>query len=68
MKEALSGAAGALRQAGAKLDEGWPTGLAPADQYESYLHLFFARSHVPQIRDEQLEEMRRRAARPDGSM
>jgi amidase len=68
VKEALSGAVEALRRAGARLDEGWPTGLAPADQYESYLHLFFALSYAPQMREEQLEEMRRRAARQDGSM
>ena len=68
VKEAVSGAVGATRKAGARLDEGWPTGLTPADQYEAYLHLFFALSYAPQMRDEELEEMRRRAARHDGSM
>jgi amidase len=68
VKDALSGAVGALRKAGARLDEGWPTGLVPADQYETYLHLFFALQNAPSMRDEQLEEMRRQAARQDGSM
>jgi amidase len=68
VKEALSGAVGALRQAGARLEKGWPARLDPADQYEAYLHLFFALSYAPLVRDEQLEEMRRRAARLDGSM
>lgn len=56
----------ALRRVGAKLEEGWPPGVVPAQQYDTYLYLLntvFAFN----LRDDQVEEMRRRAENQDGS-
>jgi amidase len=64
--EVLARAVEALRKAGATLEEGWPTGVVPAEQYDTYLFLLnsvFAFS----LRDDQVEEMRQRAAKQDGS-
>src|SRR5207245_538004 len=60
VREVHAQATEALRRAGAKLEEGWPQGVSPAQQYDTYLYLLnsvFAFT----LRDDQVEEMRRRA-------
>ncbi|OLD24165.1 MAG: hypothetical protein AUI18_10380, partial [Candidatus Rokubacteria bacterium 13_1_40CM_2_70_45] len=66
VREVHARATEALRRAGAKLEEGWPPGVSPAQQYDTYLYLLnsvFAFT----LRDDQVEEMRRRAETQDGS-
>ena len=66
VREVHARATEALRRAGAKLEEGWPQGVSPAQQYDTYLYLLnsvFAFT----LRDDQVEEMRRRAETQDGS-
>ena len=64
MKPALEQAIGALRKAGAKLEEGWPSGISPAVQYETYLDLLWA-TFAFLMRDDQVEAMRALAAREE---
>lgn len=55
-----------FRKAGARLEEGWPKGVDPGAQFETYHYLldsFFAF----RMRDDQEEEMRKRAQIQDGS-
>lgn len=40
-KPALERAIDALRKAGAKLEEGWPSGISPSVQYDTYLDLLW---------------------------
>jgi amidase len=56
----------ALRKAGAQVEEGWPPDVVPAEQYETYLYLL-ASVFAFQLRDDQIEEMRQRAAKQDGT-
>lgn len=65
-KEVLVEAIEALRKAGAHLEEGWPAGVDPAGQYDTYRYLLFA-TGASSVRDDQLEELRKRARRQDGS-
>lgn len=67
VKETLAEAVSALRRAGLRLEEGWPAEVDPGKQYETYryvLSAFFSFS----MRDDGIEEVRARAARPDGGM
>ena len=57
----------ALRRAGAKLDEGWPPGVVPAEQYATYLYLLSA-AFGYLLLDDQVEVGRQLAARQDGSL
>ena len=61
-KPALAQAIGALRKAGAKLDEGWPSGIAPGVQYETYLDLLWATFSFL-MREDQVDALRALAAR-----
>jgi amidase len=63
----LERAVDALRKAGARLEEGWPPGVDPVAQYETYLDLFWA-MFAFQLRDDQVDAARALAARPDGSL
>src|SRR5439155_41516 len=54
----------ALRKSGAQLEEGWPPGVVPADQYDAYLYALFATFGF-QLKDEQFESLRARAASKD---
>jgi len=54
----------ALKKAGARLEEGWPTGVVPADQYDAYLYALFATFGF-QLKDEQFETLRARGAGKD---
>lgn len=65
-KEVLAGAIEALRKAGAPLEEGWPAGVDPAGQYNTYRYLLSA-TGASSIPDDQLEELRERARRQDGT-
>ncbi|HKZ05221.1 MAG TPA: amidase [Methylomirabilota bacterium] len=62
----LAAAVEALRKAGATLAEGWPPGVNPSEQYETYF-FFLAALYTPPARDEQLDELRRLASVRDGS-
>jgi amidase len=64
LKPALEGAVGALRKAGATLDEGWPSGISPDVQYATYLDLLWATFSFL-MRDDQVDAMRALAAREE---
>jgi len=66
VREVMVRALDGLRAAGVKLEEGWPAGVKPADQYETYLTLLYS-VYAITMRDEQLEGLRQRAANQDGS-
>jgi amidase len=55
-----------LRKAGAILEEGWPAGVIPAGQYDTYRYLLMS-MFAAQAPDDQLERLRQRAANQDGS-
>jgi amidase len=60
--EVLSAAVEGLRKAGARIDEGWPAGVDPSHQFDTYRYLlsaFFAFT----LKDEKLEDLRARVAR-----
>lgn len=65
VKEVLVAAVEALRRTGLKLEEGWPEGVSPREQFDTYWYLlsaFFAFD----LKDEDLERERAKAADPDG--
>jgi amidase len=64
--EALGRAIEALRKTGVTLEEGWPPGMDVERQYDTYLFLLFA-LFAFQLRDDGLEEIRKRAENQDGS-
>jgi amidase len=64
--EVVAEAVEALRKAGAKVEEGWPTGIVPAEQYDTYVYLLYS-AFAFRLRDEQIEDMRQRAATQDGT-
>jgi amidase len=64
--DVLKQAIDALRKAGVTLEEGWPTGVVPTEQYDTYLYLLYA-TYGFLLRDEQIDEMRALAAKRDGS-
>lgn len=66
VKEVLTGAIEKLQKAGARLEEGWPAGVVPADQFDTYNFLLWS-FFAFEMRDDQLEEMRQRALNQDGS-
>jgi amidase len=66
VKEVLTHAIEGLRRAGVKLEEGWPTGVNRAEQYETYLRLLYSTVGAG-LRPEQVEAMRPLAARQDES-
>lgn len=66
MKEVLVEGIEALRKAGVHLEEGWPTGVDPAEQYNTYRFLLLSIG-ASSLSDDQLEELRARAVHQDGS-
>lgn len=64
--EVMAEAIEVLRRAGATVGEGWPKGVVPADQYDTYLYLLNSRFAF-RLRDDQIEEVRQRAANQDGT-
>jgi amidase len=65
VSEQLARAVEALRKAGATVQEGWPTGVKPVEQYETYAYLNAA-SRGAAMSDGELEALRK-VARRDGS-
>jgi amidase len=61
VKECLQSAIDALRKAGARLEEGWPDGVAPAEQYATYGYLLMA-SFADNAAEEDAESFRQLAA------
>jgi amidase len=66
VKEVLSQAVKAFREAGAELEEGWPPGVNPSDQHNIYRFLL-ASTYAYDLRNNNLEEFRKLAAKKDGS-
>ncbi|MFW9896766.1 MAG: amidase, partial [Candidatus Thorarchaeota archaeon] len=66
VKEVLLKTIGAFREKGAKLKEGWPSGVNPSDQYETYRFLLMS-TYAYLLQDDQEEELRKLAAKKDGS-
>ena len=64
--EALAAAVEALRKAGANMEEGWPQGVNPAEQYDTYVYLLNS-VFAFRLRDDRIEEVRQRAANQDGT-
>jgi amidase len=56
-----------LRRAGANLVEGWPKGVLPSEQYDTYFYLLSA-TFAFLLPDDQIEVVRQLAARQDGSV
>ena len=56
----------ALRDAGARVEEGWPAGMEPQRQFDTYRFLL-SRIAAEPATEEQLAVLRERAAREDGS-
>jgi amidase len=65
--EVLGKAVEALRQAGANLEEGWPTGVVSAEQFATYAYLLAA-TFAYLLPDDQVEPVRQLATRQDGSI
>ena len=66
-KEVLSRAVDALRNAGVKLEQGWPSGFDPQAHFLTYRYLlsaFFAGG----LKDDEIEDMRSQGADPAGGM
>ena len=67
VKRVLAASIDGLRNAGVRLDEGWPADVDPREQHETYRYLLAA-FFAFQLKDEGIEEVRTRAAKPDGGM
>ena len=66
VKEVLFQAIKALRKTGADLEEGWPPGVNPSDQYDTYRFLLSS-TYANELPNDQLEEFREQAAKQDQS-
>jgi amidase len=66
VRRVLSHAVEELREAGVDLEEGWPPGVDLREQFDTYRFLRYASSAYT-VDEEQLERMRERARRQDGS-
>jgi amidase len=64
----LTSAIDALRKAGVQVDEGWPRGVDPAEQFETFSFLVDVLFRAPMLRDDQLDRLRQLASRQDGSL
>jgi len=67
VKETLVDAVDALRKAGMSLREGWPGGVVPSRQFETWLYLLNSAAWAPLLKDEDEAELRKRALDQDGS-
>ncbi|MFZ1008829.1 MAG: amidase family protein, partial [Candidatus Sulfotelmatobacter sp.] len=65
VKDILLAAIDALIKTGANIKEGWPQGVIPGQQYDTWQYLFNSFSDAPQMRDNQETEFRQRAANQD---
>ena len=66
VKEVLVKTIEALREVGVRLEEGWPPGVDLAEQYDTYRFLLWS-TFAYELRDDQIDEVRERAANQDGS-
>ena len=66
VKDVLFQAIKALHKIGADLEEGWPSGVNPLDQYETYRFLLSS-TYANELRIDKIEKFRERAAKKDGS-
>ena len=57
VKDRLAKAVDALRKAGAKVEEGWPEGIDPRQQIETYIFLLMAALRPPVAMDEGLDDI-----------
>jgi amidase len=67
VRNVLAQAIEKLRKAGLRPEEGWPPGVEPRSQYETYRYLLSA-FFAFELKDEEIEKVRARAAKDDGSM
>ena len=65
-REVLVRAIDGVRAAGVKLEEGWPKGVEPILQWDTYLTLLHA-TFAAGLTDDQIDGLRRRAENQDGS-
>jgi len=65
--EVMAEAVTALRQAGASVEEGWPPGVLPIHQYDTYLYLLNS-VFAAGLPDDRIEQARQRAANQDGTI
>jgi amidase len=67
VRETLEAALDAMRKAGLKLEEGWPDGVDPYRQFETYMYLLSA-AFASNLEDDTIEEERARAENPEGGL
>lgn len=67
VKDVILKAVNALHESGVSLDEGWPTHVDPAEQYDTYRYLLYSATRAYRLRDEQFEDLRKQAAKKDRS-
>ena len=67
VKETLEAAIAALRRSGLRLEEGWPDGVVPREQFETYWYLLGAFGAFD-LEDDEIEQERARAADPAGGL
>jgi amidase len=66
VKEALTETVEALKKAGVSLEEGWPEGVEPSKQFETYYYLLCA-FLPPELSDDEFESARQLAAEKGAS-
>ncbi|MHA2280947.1 MAG: amidase [Promethearchaeota archaeon] len=66
VKEVLVQTIKAFSKAGADLEEGWPSGINPLAQYNTYRFLLFS-TYAFDLPDDRIEEFREQAAKKDES-
>jgi amidase len=67
VRETLETTITTLRRSGLKLEEGWPDGVVPREQFETYWYLLGAFGAFD-LKDEEIEQERARAADPSGGL
>jgi len=63
VKEVMVEAVDALRRAGARLVEGWPSGVNLSEQYDTYRYLLFSAAAAAPLRDDQRAALQGQARR-----
>ena len=67
VKDVMVEAVDALRRAGARLVEGWPSGVDRSEQYDTYRYLLFSAAAAAPLRDDQRAALQARAQIQDGT-
>jgi amidase len=67
--DVIAAAVKALRKAGVTMEEGWPSGVAPAEQYDTFFYLVQSviAFRLREFPDDQIEALRRWATIQDGT-